>query len=314
MENQEFDIELLEKKLEEYEQADSNVRSEEVLEFVKKVLDITLLQLSKGNVSDRDIEEDIRFVRDEIGKPDFLKQLVQHVQQAADRWASASKEENGQDYLFSELCLLIKLGRNAVCTLGFLCCREGKFGVLYDFMTAGNQVLGGYYDWKTRLRSYFMNLITPSMLAEAFDSLRLGKVAVQTAGWRTDNTMAVPQLVSDYFLYVDKAYGDRLDVHLRGETLATPARLGFPAVKFDLFYDRSTGLFKLPFGFQGWFGLCGERTIVAFAGTRLLQLGTVFTDAEQIFGPSLIYACAVGMSLLWLSIWGKGICSCWDIL
>ena len=67
MENQEFDIELLEKKLEEYEQADSNVRSEEVLEFVKKVLDITLLQLSKGNVSDRDIEEDIRFVRDEIG-------------------------------------------------------------------------------------------------------------------------------------------------------------------------------------------------------------------------------------------------------
>ena len=72
MENQEFDIELLEKKLEEYEQADSNVRSEEVLEFVKKVLDITLLQLSKGNVSDRDIEEDIRFVRDEIGKPDFL--------------------------------------------------------------------------------------------------------------------------------------------------------------------------------------------------------------------------------------------------
>ena len=69
MENQEFDIELLEKKLEEYEQADSNVRSEEVLEFVKKVLDITLLQLSKGNVSDRDIEEDIRFVRDEIGKP-----------------------------------------------------------------------------------------------------------------------------------------------------------------------------------------------------------------------------------------------------
>ena len=58
MENQEFDIELLEKKLEEYEQADSNVRSEEVLEFVKKVLDITLLQLSKGNVSDRDIEED----------------------------------------------------------------------------------------------------------------------------------------------------------------------------------------------------------------------------------------------------------------
>ena len=37
MENQEFDIELLEKKLEEYEQADSNVRSEEVLEFVKKV-------------------------------------------------------------------------------------------------------------------------------------------------------------------------------------------------------------------------------------------------------------------------------------
>ena len=27
MENQEFDIELLEKKLEEYEQADSNVRS-----------------------------------------------------------------------------------------------------------------------------------------------------------------------------------------------------------------------------------------------------------------------------------------------
>ncbi len=76
MENQEFDIELLEKKLEEYEQADSNVRSEEVLEFVKKVLDITLLQLSKGNVSDRDIEEDIRFVRDEIGKPDFLKQLV----------------------------------------------------------------------------------------------------------------------------------------------------------------------------------------------------------------------------------------------
>ena len=75
MENQEFDIELLEKKLEEYEQADSNVRSEEVLEFVKKVLDITLLQLSKGNVSDRDIEEDIRFVRDEIGKPDFLKQL-----------------------------------------------------------------------------------------------------------------------------------------------------------------------------------------------------------------------------------------------
>ena len=60
MENQEFDIELLEKKLEEYEQADSNVRSEEVLEFVKKVLDITLLQLSKGNVSDRDIEEDIR--------------------------------------------------------------------------------------------------------------------------------------------------------------------------------------------------------------------------------------------------------------
>ena len=83
MENQEFDIELLEKKLEEYEQADSNVRSEEVLEFVKKVLDITLLQLSKGNVSDRDIEEDIRFVRDEIGKPDFLKQLVLHVQQAA---------------------------------------------------------------------------------------------------------------------------------------------------------------------------------------------------------------------------------------
>ena len=57
MENQEFDIELLEKKLEEYEQADSNVRSEEVLEFVKKVLDITLLQLSKGNVSDRDIED-----------------------------------------------------------------------------------------------------------------------------------------------------------------------------------------------------------------------------------------------------------------
>ena len=166
MENQEFDIELLEKKLEEYEQADSNVRSEEVLEFVKKVLDITLLQLSKGNVSDRDIEEDIRFVRDEIGKPDFLKQLVLHVQQAADRWASASKEENGQDYLFSELCLLIKLGRNAVCTLGFLCCREGKFGVLYDFMTAGNQVLGGYYDWKTRLRSYFMNLITPSILPE----------------------------------------------------------------------------------------------------------------------------------------------------
>ena len=51
MENQEFDIELLEKKLEEYEQADSNVRSEEVLEFVKKVLDITLLQLSKGNGS-----------------------------------------------------------------------------------------------------------------------------------------------------------------------------------------------------------------------------------------------------------------------
>lgn len=48
MENQEFDIELLEKKLEEYEQADSNVRSEEVLEFVKKVLDITLLQLVKG--------------------------------------------------------------------------------------------------------------------------------------------------------------------------------------------------------------------------------------------------------------------------
>ena len=91
MENQEFDIELLEKKLEEYEQADSNVRSEEVLEFVKKVLDITLLQLSKGNVSDRDIEEDIRFVRDEIGKPDFLKQLVQHVQQAADRWASFNK-------------------------------------------------------------------------------------------------------------------------------------------------------------------------------------------------------------------------------
>lgn len=191
MENQEFDIELLEKKLEEYEQADSNVRSEEVLEFVKKVLDITLLQLSKGNVSDRDIEEDIRFVRDEIGKPDFLKQLVQHVQQAADRWASASKEENGQDYLFSELCLLIKLGRNAVCTLGFLCCREGKFGVLYDFMTAGNQVLGGYYDWKTRLRSYFMNLITPSMLAEAFDSLRLGKwlfrqpVGGRTIPWRS---------------------------------------------------------------------------------------------------------------------------------
>ena len=141
MENQEFDIELLEKKLEEYEQADSNVRSEEVLEFVKKVLDITLLQLSKGNVSDRDIEEDIRFVRDEIGKPDFLKQLVQHVQQAADRWASASKEENGQDYLFSELCLLIKLGRNAVCTLGFLCCREGKFGVLYDFMTGAPDFL-----------------------------------------------------------------------------------------------------------------------------------------------------------------------------
>ena len=306
MENQEFDIELLEKKLEEYEQADSNVRSEEVLEFVKKVLDITLLQLSKGNVSDRDIEEDIRFVRDEIGKPDFLKQLVLHVQQAADRWASASKEENGQDYLFSELCLLIKLGRNAVCTLGFLCCREGKFGVLYDFMTAGNQVLGGYYDWKTRLRSYFMNLITPSMLAEAFDSLRLGKVAVQTAGWRTDNTMAVPQLVSDYFLYVDKAYGARLDVHLRGETLATPARLGFPAVKFDLFYDGSTGLFKLPFGFQGWFGLCGERTIVAFAGTRLLQLGTVFTDAEQIFGPSLIYACAVGMVALVAQHMGQG--------
>ena len=254
MENQEFDIELLEKKLEEYEQADSNVRSEEVLEFVKKVLDITLLQLSKGNVSDRDIEEDIRFVRDEIGKPDFLKQLVQHVQQAADRWASASKEENGQDYLFSELCLLIKLGRNAVCTLGFLCCREGKFGVLYDFMTAGNQVLGGYYDWKTRLRSYFMNLITPSMLAEAFDSLRLGKVAVQTAGWRTDNTMAVPQLVSDYFLYVDKAYGDRLDVHLRGEALATPARLGFPAVKFDLFMTGAPDFLSCLSGFRAGSG------------------------------------------------------------
>ncbi len=102
MENQEFDIELLEKKLEEYEQADSNVRSEEVLEFVKKVLDITLLQLSKGNVSDRDIEEDIRFVRDEIGKPDFLKQLVQHVQQSWEgmpfvRWAFyvAEKENSG---------------------------------------------------------------------------------------------------------------------------------------------------------------------------------------------------------------------------
>ena len=71
MENQEFDIELLEKKLEEYEQADSNVRSEEVLEFVKKVLDITLLQLSKGNVSDRDIEEDIRFVRMKSGNRTF---------------------------------------------------------------------------------------------------------------------------------------------------------------------------------------------------------------------------------------------------
>lgn len=118
--------------------------------------------------------------------------------------------------------------------------------------------------------------------------------------------MAVPQLVSDYFLYVDKAYGDRLDVHLRGEALATPARLGFPAVKFDLFYDGSTGLFKLPFGFQGWFGLCGERTIVAFAGTRLLQLGTVFTDAEQIFGPSLIYACAVGMVALVAQHMGQG--------
>ncbi|MFR6384076.1 MAG: hypothetical protein ACLUOS_19325, partial [Odoribacter splanchnicus] len=171
-----------------------------------------------------------------------------------------------------------------------------KFGVLYDFMTAGNQVLGGIMIGRPLIVFYESD--HPSMLAEAFDSLRLGKVAVQTAGWRTDNTMAVPQLVSDYFLYVDKAYGDRLDVHLRGEALATPARLGFPAVKFDLFYDGSTGLFKLPFGFQGWFGLCGERTIVAFAGTRLLQLGTVFTDAEQIFGPSLIYACAVGMVAL----------------
>ena len=91
-------------------------------------MDITLLQLSKGNVSDRDIEEDIRFVRDEIGKPDFLKQLVQHVQQAADRWASASKEENGQDYLFSELCLLIKLGRNAVCTLAFYVAEKENSG------------------------------------------------------------------------------------------------------------------------------------------------------------------------------------------
>ena len=88
--------------------------------------------------------------------------------------------------------------------------------------------------------------------------------------------------------------------------MATPARLGFPAVKFDLFYDGSTGLFKLPFGFQGWFGLCGERTIVAFAGTRLLQLGTVFTDAEQIFGPSLIYACAVGMVALVAQHMGQG--------
>ena len=64
--------------------------------------------------------------------------------------------------------------------------------------------------------------------------------------------------------------------------------------------------FKLPFGFQGWFGLCGERTIVAFAGTRLLQLGTVFTDAEQIFGPSLIYACAVGMVALVAQHMGQG--------
>lgn len=306
MENQEFDIEILEKKLEEYEQADSKVRSEEVLGFVKEVLDITLLQISKGKVSDRDVEADIRFVRDEIGKPDFLKQLVQNVQEASDRWASASKEENGQDYIFSELCLLIKLGRNAVCTLGFLCCRGGKFGILYDFMTAGNQVLGGYYNWKTRLKSYFMNLITPSMLAEAFDSLRLGKVAVQTAGLRTDNTLAVPQAVTDHFLYVDKAYGDRLTEHLQGERMASAALLGCTDQSFNLFYDGDTGLFKLPLGFQGWFGLCGGRTIVAFAGTRLLQLGTVFTDAEQIFGPSLIYACAVGMVALVAQHMGQG--------
>ena len=52
MENQEFDIELLEKKLEEYEQADSNVRSEEVLEFVKKVLDIIKKELYTGHIGD----------------------------------------------------------------------------------------------------------------------------------------------------------------------------------------------------------------------------------------------------------------------
>ncbi|MFR5703220.1 MAG: hypothetical protein ACLUD0_16015 [Eubacterium ramulus] len=87
-------------------------------------------------------------------------------------------------------------------------------------------------------------------------------------------------------------------MYICGRNLGYACQAGIPRCKVRPFYDGSTGLFKLPFGFQGWFGLCGERTIVAFAGTRLLQLGTVFTDAEQIFGPSLIYACAVGMVAL----------------
>lgn len=267
----------------------------ELLEDIDKMLSTALDWMNEGKevAKDKEVEANMLKMQKIIREKGFVESLDKAIREA-EKMRKSEREKPGQDSLLSSAWLMTHLFRSCYSSLCFLL-RSGKYKELYDLMSRGNLVLGGYYDWKEEGLSYLQSILTSSFLLNVLRSLEGGVVSATRYRWSEGPFGAVVNnTVREIFRYVDKAYGEHLDVVTPARPLSAEDRQGLSAEV----YDAATGMFCFPLGFKGWLGReTGEngRYVVAFSGTQLSDAGMLYADAEQAVGPSLIYACAVGL-------------------
>lgn len=279
----------MEKKLAGFEETDA-MDEKGLLEDIEKMLSTALdwMNEGKGKVEDKELKANMLEIQTMIREKDFTEKVNKAIREA-EKTRSQKGEE--QDTGLSSAWLMIHLFRSCYSSLCFLC-GIGKYKDLYTLLNLGNELLGGYYNWKKEGLSYIQSIQSVSFLQDVLESLSVGKTLALSYGWGgAPQGLTASDRVREVFRYVDKAYGDRLEV----VTPATPVGRRDWGRFSDEVYDDRTGMFCFPLGFKGWVGKKDDRYVVAFSGTQLSDAGMLYADVEQIVGPSLIYACAVGL-------------------
>lgn len=279
----------MEKKLAGFEETDA-MDEKGLLEDIDKMLSTALdwMNEGKGKVDVKELKTNMLKMQKIIREKDFTEKVDKAIREAE---KMRKRKEEEQDVSLSSAWLMIHLFRSCYSSLCFLC-GVGKYKDLYTLLYWGNEVLDDYYDWKKEGLSYIQSMQSASFLEDVLESLNIGKALAIGYGWcRARRELAASDTVKEVFKYVDKAYGERLDI----EAPATPVERADWGRFSDEVYDDRTGMFCFPLGFKGWVGKKDDRYVVAFSGTQLSDAGMLYADVEQIVGPSLIYACAVGL-------------------